>query len=76
MSQRAIARTRSRRPSAPCVSHQVEREKDPRHEPERPERDEDEEGDEAPETPPTEPEPVPVKEPPDAPGTRGPYVVD
>ena len=32
--------------------------------------------DETPETPPTEPEPLPLEEPPDAPGSRGPYVVD
>ena len=31
--------------------------------------------DEAPETPPTDPEPVPVKDPPAEPGSRGPYVV-
>jgi hypothetical protein len=43
-------------------------------EPDRPERDRDD--DEAPEIPPTEPVPVPVEEPPDAPGQRGPYVVE
>ena len=33
-------------------------------------------GDEAPVTPPTEPDPIPVQEPPDAPGNQqGPYVV-
>lgn len=32
-------------------------------------------GDQAPDTPPTEPEPIPVEEPPNAPGKRGPYVV-
>jgi hypothetical protein len=31
--------------------------------------------DEAPETPPTEPDPVPVQDPPDAPGRDTPYVV-
>jgi hypothetical protein len=46
----------------------------PERPPDKPEDDRD--GDEAPETPPTEPEPAPVEEPPDAPGPRGPYVVD
>jgi hypothetical protein len=31
--------------------------------------------DDVPETPPTEPSPVPVEEPPSAPGADGPYVV-
>ena len=48
--------------------------KDREEEPDRPERDSDD--DEAPEIPPTEPAPVPVEEPPDAPGQRGPYVVE
>jgi hypothetical protein len=39
-----------------------------------PEKDRDNDN-EAPETPPTEPEPVPVEEPPSAPGKQGPYVV-
>ena len=37
----------------------------------KPERDRDD----VPETPPTEPDPVPVQEPPAAPGEDGPYVV-
>ena len=43
-------------------------------EPDRPERDGDEDED-TPGIPPTEPTPAPVEDPPDAPGTRGPYVV-
>lgn len=49
--------------------------KDPVRQPPTPERDRDQDDNEAPETPPTEPEPVPVEEPPNAPGKRGPYVV-
>jgi len=48
--------------------------KDRDEEPDRPERDRDD--NEAPEIPPSEPVPVPVEEPPDAPGQRGPYVVE
>jgi hypothetical protein len=47
---------------------------DQKKEPESPTRDRSED-DETPDTPPTEPAPVPVEEPPGAPGTRGPYVV-
>jgi hypothetical protein len=44
--------------------------REPDHPPDR------DESDEAPETPPTQPPPVPVKEPPEAPDERGPYVVE
>jgi hypothetical protein len=37
-------------------------------------RDRDDD-DDVPETPPTEPSPVPIEEPPSAPGQDGPYVV-
>ena len=46
----------------------------PDRQPPKPDRD-DGDDDEAPETPPTEPEPLPIQEPPDAPGAGGPYVV-
>ena len=42
-----------------------------------PDRDPDERdrGDDTPETPPTEPAPMPIEDPPPAPGQDGPYVV-
>jgi hypothetical protein len=46
---------------------------DPRTPPSDEERDRKD--DDTPETPPTEPPPVPVKEPPDDPNQRGPFVV-
>ena len=49
--------------------------KSPNRGPERPEQDRDP-VDDTPDTPPTEPDPVPVEEPPRAPGDRGPYIVE
>ena len=44
---------------------------------ENPDRDPEERdrGDDTPETPPSEPTPVPIEDPPSAPGQDGPYVV-
>ena len=55
-----------------ATPHRPEKPPDrPSNQPSPTERD----GDQAPDTPPTEPEPIPVEEPPNAPGKRGPYVV-
>lgn len=55
-----------------ATPHRPEKPPDrPSNQPPPTERD----GDQAPDTPPTEPEPIPVEEPPNAPGKRGPYVV-